>query len=102
MNLTQPPIVLLGDLSNPTDSEGAPADQDTIVPTKPARFAIFAQADKGYVLRDYAAGRDYPFHSKPAAIAGMEMRVDNTMDFLGSPIHIDAYGPAVENIEVFA
>lgn len=71
-------------------------------PIKNPRFSIFMQADNGWVLRDYKAKRDYPFHSKAAAVGGMELRLQNAFDFLGSPIKIDAYGPMLENAEHFA
>ena len=101
MNYTEPPTVLLGNLNHPTDSHGAPVTSDTIVPTAPARFAVFKQSDAGWVLRDYRAYLDYPFHTKAAAIGGMELRLEGAT-FLGSPIDLDLYGTPTEAVEVFA
>ena len=101
MDLTHPTTLAVTDLSRAL-SLAETDDPETIIETKPARFAIFAQADSGWVLRDYPADRDYPFLTKAGAIAGMEKRVTKHMDYLGSPIKINAYGEPLEGIEVFA
>lgn len=99
-NLQTPPIVLTGPIVQAT-SNGAPADPSEVVPTAPARFAVFKQDDAGWVLRDYRADLDYPFHTKAAAIEAMPLRLEG-QSFIGSPIHLDQYGAATEAIEVFA
>jgi len=99
-----PPIVLLDDLRTVIDpeSDGAPFPSDTVVKTTPARFLVFMQEDSGWVLRDYAADRDYPFHSRAAAVKGIELRNGRRFDFIGAPCGINAYGEPLENVEVFA
>lgn len=102
MTTHQPPIILQGDLRNPTTSSGAPATGDTIVPTAPARFAVFPGDDTFWVLRDYREELDYPFLTKASAIGGMEVRLHKDGAFLGSPMEHDVYGPLTENAEFFA
>jgi len=77
---------------------------ETTTPTTdtPPRFTLFQGEDFGWVLRDHLADRDYLFLTRPAAIGGMERRVTEALDFLGSPIHINAYGQPMENSETFA
>lgn len=100
MNRTQPPIVAVTDLVAAARLEPTTAPE-TLIETRPARFAVFKQADNGWVLRDYKADLDYPFHTKAAAIGGMELRLDGRT-FLGSPSRINAYGEPLESVEVFA
>jgi|GEM_PF-5608556 len=98
-----PPIMLMSDLSRAfTENEGAPDLSDAVIETKPARFLVFMGEDSGWVLRDYHAGRDYPFLTKPGAIAGMERRVTEGRDYIGSPVEVNAYGEPLENVEAFA
>ncbi|AUG84848.1 hypothetical protein SEA_SHARKBOY_51 [Microbacterium phage Sharkboy] len=92
-----PPTVLVSDLRTVHEA----VSPEDLVETKPARFIVFMQDDAGWVLRDYHAGRDYPFLTRPGAIVGMEKRLEN-VDLLGSPIEVNAYGEPLENVEVFA
>lgn len=95
-----PTTLLVSDL---TVIDPETADPETVVETTPAAFLLFMQEDAGWVLRDYAADRDYPFHSRAAALAGMELRrKKGSLEFLGSPCSIDAYGAPLENVEAFA
>ncbi|WIC89474.1 hypothetical protein SEA_BAJUNIPER_51 [Microbacterium phage BAjuniper] len=94
-----PPTLLVSDLSVLDPEEH---DPNALIETTPARFLLFNGEDAGWVLRDYAADRDYPFHSRTAAVRGMDLRRGRNEDFLGSPCGINAYGEPLENVEAFA
>lgn len=98
-NLHTPPTSLVADLA--TDAALGDPNTKHFIATAPARFAVFKQDDAGWVLRDYRADLDYPFHTKAAAIEAMPRRLEG-QTFIGSPIHLDQYGAATEAIEVFA
>lgn len=61
-------------------------------------FLVFRGHDHGWVLRDPRVGRDYPFHSRDAAIAGAAKRVVNPHAFIGAVSEASVYGEPVEGV----
>ncbi|QOP64289.1 hypothetical protein QDW16_gp15 [Microbacterium phage Quenya] len=97
-----PPVILASDPRQVFEALDADRAAEAHIETKPARYLLFTQADAGWVLRDYLAGRDYPFHSRHAALRGMALRDGRNEDFIGSALELNAYGEPLENVEVFA
>ncbi|UKH48489.1 hypothetical protein QDW18_gp52 [Microbacterium phage Katzastrophic] len=97
-----PPVILVDDPRQVFEAFDADKLAEAHIETKPARYLIFAQEDAGWVLRDYLANRDYPFHTRHAALRGLALRDGRNEDFIGSPIEVNAYGEPLENVEVIA
>lgn len=97
-----PPVLLASDLRQVFSAYDADRAADARIETTPARFIVFA-GDRTWVLRDYKAGRDYPFLTRQGAHDCAELIVtEGFTPPISSPSDIYAYGEPLENVEALA